>query len=228
MKDVLLSASVLLMILAGAACGSLTLVDATQTGCSTAALRGNYGSQRNGQTAPDIPWTSVGLAVFDGHGNILGHQAASVNGVFSSVTNQVGTYTINPDCSGSESDASDKVIGTLVVVHGGDQVIGMSTIPGNNTTVHYERINGPCMNSMLTGDYGFQRNGQTGPGLSLLAVRITTFDGVANTVTVQTVNRNGVINTVTNQIGTYLINPDCTGTQNDPAAAGRIFAQKIK
>ena len=164
MKDVLLSVSVLLTVLAGAACGSSAIVDATQTTCSTAAPSGNSGSQRNGQTAPSTAWTSVGLQVFDGHGDILGHQAVSINGVFSSVTNQVGTYTINPDCSGSESDATGKVVGTLVVVHGGDQAIGMSTIPGNNTTVHYERINGPCVNSMLTDDYGFSGTGRPVPG----------------------------------------------------------------
>ena len=124
MKNFRLLAGVLLTAFAVVACGSTDIAVPTQVSCSTAALSGNYGFQRNGQTAPGTAWTSVGLAMFDGHGNILGHQAVSINGVFSTVANQVGTYAINADCTGSESDASGKVIGTLVVVHGGDQVIG--------------------------------------------------------------------------------------------------------
>jgi hypothetical protein len=69
--------------------------------------------------------------------------------------------------------------------------------------MNYERINGPRVNRMPKGDYGFQRNGQTGPGLLLQAVGIATFDGIANTVTAQTARRNGVVNTVTKQLGSW-------------------------
>src|SRR5258707_881373 len=84
--------------------------------------------------SPATHWTSVGLAVFDGHGNILAKHAVSINGTFSFVSNLIGTYVINPDCTGTESDASGAVVGTLVMVHGGDEVLGISLVPGSSVT----------------------------------------------------------------------------------------------
>ena len=226
-KGAQLFVGLLLTALVSEACASSDLVAPTQSSsCSTAGLMGNYGSQRNGQTVPGTFWTSVGLAVFDGRGNINSQQAVSINGASSPVASQVGTYTINADCTGTESDASGKVLSTLVMVHGGDEVLGISVIPGSSMTVHYERIVGPCSNAMLVGDYGFQRNGQTGPGLSLLALGTITFDGKGNSVAAQTLDRSGTVSSVANQIGTYLINPDCTGTQTDPAT-GKVFGQLV-
>src|SRR5437867_4246014 len=48
-------------------------------GCSTDALRGSYGSQRNGQAAPGTAFTSVGLAIFDGVGHLTEQLTVSTN-----------------------------------------------------------------------------------------------------------------------------------------------------
>jgi hypothetical protein len=222
MTPIRLLACLLVAPLVSAACHSSDIVSVLP--CSTAALSGSYGVQRNGTTAPGTHWTSVGVATFDGKGNALTNQAVSVNGTFSSVTNQVGTYVINPDCTGTESDASGAVLGTLVMVHGADEVLGISVVPGNSITVHYERIVGSCLNSTLTGDYGFQRNGQNAAGAAVVSIGHITFDGNGNQTVVETTIRGGVASVGVPLTGTYAINPDCTGTQTD-RATGKIISQ---
>ena len=217
----------LFLTLVSAGCGASSIeAPATLASCSTALLNGSYGSQKNGQTAPGSVWTSVGVAVFDGQGNIAFHQAVSVNGVTTNGSSESGTYTVNADCTGTENDSTGKPISTLVVVHGGDQVIGESLLPGGSMAIHYERITGPCVTGMLSGDYGYQRNGQTGPGASLLALGTINFDGKGNSVSAQTIDRGGTITHVANQLGTYAINSDCTGTQAD-AATGIVFSRIV-
>lgn len=105
---------------------------------------------------PGTAWTCIGLATFDGRGGVNLQQAVDINGTTAPVASQPGTYTISPDYTGTESDASVKVMSTLMVVHGGDQVLGISIIPGSSMTVHVERVTGTCANNTLLGDYGFQ------------------------------------------------------------------------
>ena len=222
MKTIRVLAGLLVAALVSAACRASDIVSVQP--CSTAALSGNYGVQRNGTTGPGFHWTSVGVARFDGKGNVITNQAVSVNGTFSSVANQAGSYVINPDCTGTESDGSGAVVGTLVMVHAADEVLGISLVPGNSITVHYERIVGSCSNSTLTGDYGFQRNGQNAAGLAVVSIGHITFDGNGNQTVVETTIRGGTISSGVPLTGTYAINPDCTGTQTD-AATGKIISQ---
>src|SRR5438132_2115681 len=81
--------------------------------CTTAALRGSYGSQRNGQAAPGTALTTVGLATFDGVGHILEQMTVSTNGVFSTISNQSGGYTIDSDCTGVQTDANGTPVAKL-------------------------------------------------------------------------------------------------------------------
>ena len=97
-----------------------------------------------------------------------------------------------------------------MVVHGGDEVLGMSVVPGSSMTVHFKRIAGLCSNATLTGDYGFQRNGKSGLSLTLVALGTITFDGHGQQFVAQTIERGGTITSVTNLVGTYDLNPDCT------------------
>lgn len=215
-----------LLTAAVTACGSSDLVAPARTTCATSALTGSYGTQRNGQPAPGTFWSSVGIATFDGRGSVNEQQSVSINGTASDMPSQTSGYVINADCTGTQSDASGKVVATLVMVHDGDELLGISVVPGSSMTVHYERIIGPCSNASLTGDYGFQRNGQTGPGASLVALGTITFDGKGNQFVQQTINRSGTITTVANLVGTYDINPDCTGTQTDPGT-GKIISHIV-
>jgi hypothetical protein len=207
------------------ACGQGSPTMPSVVSCSTAALRGTYGSQRNGQAAPGTVLTSVGVAAFDGAGHIVEHTTVSTNGSFSTITGQASSYAIGSDCTGIQTDASGTQVARLTMVHGGDEVLGISIVPGSNLAMHFERITSGCTNATLNGDYGFQRNGQTN-GVSLLALGTITFHGNGHADAQQTSQRNGVVGPVqTFPDYMYAVNPDCTGAQIDPT--GSVFSQFV-
>jgi hypothetical protein len=70
-----------------------------QEECSN--LEGSYGFSRSGTAGSGaISAAAVGVLVFDGAGNVTGHDTTSVNGNIIRRTFS-GTYTMNPDCTGS-------------------------------------------------------------------------------------------------------------------------------
>src|SRR5438874_1968133 len=79
-----LAIPVLVSSTAMACSGSVT---APSVSCSTGALRGSYGVQRNGQTAPGTLLTTVGLATFDGLGHVLEQMTVSNSGAISTIAN---------------------------------------------------------------------------------------------------------------------------------------------
>jgi hypothetical protein len=115
--------------------------------CNNAILRGTYGFQRNGTTSQG-PLTATGIGQFDGMGTAVAQQTISRSGKFTVVTDQVGLYTINPDCTGTVTDQNGNVFASLVVVHNGAEVLGMSMTAGNNVAIHYERIVDPPGNAL--------------------------------------------------------------------------------
>ena len=75
--------------------------------CSIATLRGSFGYSSAGTLLPAYvgppfagPFGEVGRQVFDGKGNTKATAALSANGNIVKVTIE-GTYTVNPDCTGS-------------------------------------------------------------------------------------------------------------------------------
>src|SRR5712692_6918179 len=116
--------------------------DRKHAGCTNATLNGTYGFQRMGHTLQG-ELSAVGIVTFDGQGNGVAAQTISRSGIFNSVTNQLGTYTINSDCTGTETDPNGNVFAHLVIVHGGSEVLGMSLTPGNNVAIHFERLVDP-------------------------------------------------------------------------------------
>lgn len=115
--------------------------------CSLATVKGSYGFQRNGTTNPGGPLTAVGHITFDGQGHTEGSQTISRNGVFSVQANLMPSYTVDDDCTGTLLDTTGTVIGVLVIVHGGKEVLAMSMTPGNNVAIHFERMFDPPGNT---------------------------------------------------------------------------------
>ena len=76
--------------------------------CSNATLRGSFGYTSTGTLLRSYvpppyagPFAEVGRQTFDGKGNTDATGTLSANGnIFNKVTFQ-GTYTVNPDCTGS-------------------------------------------------------------------------------------------------------------------------------
>jgi hypothetical protein len=69
--------------------------------CSLARAAGHWSLTDNGTVIGIGPRTAVGVFKLDGNGNLTnGVAASSLNGTVASETFS-GTYTVNPDCSGS-------------------------------------------------------------------------------------------------------------------------------
>ena len=69
-------------------------------GCSNATLKGEYAF---GVTNLTIPQVVAGIKVFDGNGNLIQRDyiGDSVPAEFAPKGQERGTYTVNPDCTGS-------------------------------------------------------------------------------------------------------------------------------
>jgi hypothetical protein len=71
--------------------------------CSLARSAGNWSFTDNGTVIGVGPRTAVGVLTLDGKGNLLnGVATSSLNGTIADET-FFGTYTVNPDCTGTVS-----------------------------------------------------------------------------------------------------------------------------
>ena len=88
-----LAAALALSALSGAA-------RADGTGCSNATLQGEYAF---GVTNLTIPQVVAGIKIFDGRANLTQRDyiGSSVPAEFAPPGQERGTYTVNPDCTGS-------------------------------------------------------------------------------------------------------------------------------
>src|SRR5271167_930653 len=77
--------------------------------CSNATLHGSYGFTATGTVAGIGPVAEVGRATFDGKGNSTRTGTRS-DGTTETVT---GTYTVNPDCTGSGKDTGSSQAGEI-------------------------------------------------------------------------------------------------------------------
>jgi hypothetical protein len=121
--------------------GTLPVVHA-QSGCSNATLTGNYvvvytgfNSKRNNK-ATELPIAAVGIATFDGAGNLSLSYSSSFNGqIGTTSTPDLGTYTVNSDCT---LTAADPVAGNTWsggIVGGGSEWDVITTSTGYTTTM---------------------------------------------------------------------------------------------
>ena len=69
-----------------------------------------------------------------------------------------------------------------------------------------------CSNATLNGTYGFYSFGVAIPNTPRVNLGRETYDGNGNFVTSLIFNQGGVVTRVGNNPGSYLVNPDCTGT----------------
>jgi hypothetical protein len=82
--------------------------------CSLAGAAGNWGFTDNGTVIGVGPRTAVGILTLDASGNVLnGKATSSLNG---SIADEAfsGTYTVNPDCTGTFALSVFDLSGTLL------------------------------------------------------------------------------------------------------------------
>lgn len=58
-----------------------------------------------------VPWAGVGVESFDGMGNVTLSFAEALDGKITTGSTGAGTYTVNADCTGSESFTSGDAAG---------------------------------------------------------------------------------------------------------------------
>jgi hypothetical protein len=108
--------------------------------CSAATLEGSYARRDTGfvMTPPAIagPLAGVHLVVFDGIGSFTSSGSASLNGNVSESTG-TGTYTVNPDCTGTYTSLSSTGrTGTafFVIADNGNEIHIVPTNTGSSIT----------------------------------------------------------------------------------------------
>ncbi len=89
------------------ALGISPTADAADKGCSNASLRGTFAYTSTGfitaaSAGPVGPLAEVGTQTFDGNGKTTATATLTANGTIFQLT-ITGTYTVNPDCTGTFS-----------------------------------------------------------------------------------------------------------------------------
>ena len=186
-----------------------------------ATLHGTYVVSGTGTVVGVGSATAVGVHTWDGHGNTVATYTVSVNGnIFPGVT-VTGSYSVNPDCTGSiaESDGSHY---NFVASPNGNRVTWIQTNTGTvvsgtdirlrNREEDDAKAQCPLGNATLQGTYAVSGAGIVVGVGSLTAVGVHTWDGHGNTVATYTASVNGNIFPGVTVTGSYSVNPDCTGS----------------
>jgi len=118
--------------------GAVIDVHAHDRGCSVASLKGTYAFRRTGvNNVVGGPIAQIGIAFYSGDGTRgLIRTARSANGDIRDWTDfpTNGSYTVDPDCTGSFFDADGTHSNDLVVLDGGKRFFLLSVAPETITT----------------------------------------------------------------------------------------------
>lgn len=101
--------------------------------CKLSSAKGAYGFSESGSIVGFGPYAAVGTIVSDGAGNMKGIFSESAGGAIGSGITFVGTYAVNPDCTGT-AELTDSLgrTGTraFVIVQQGKEIQYVFTDPG--------------------------------------------------------------------------------------------------
>jgi hypothetical protein len=121
-----------------------TPVHAHHRGCSVASLKGTYAFRRTGvNNVVGGPIAQIGIDVFNGDGTRgLIRSTRSTNGEIRDWTDfpPSGSYTVDPDCTGSFFDADSTKSNNLLVLDGGKRFFLLSVTPETITTEKGKRL----------------------------------------------------------------------------------------
>lgn len=119
--------------------GAVTKVHANDSVCSVASLEGKYAWRRTGvNTVVGGPIAEIGIAFYGGDGTRGPiRNTRSTNGVIRPWTDfpaPNGTYTVDPDCTGSFFDADGTHSNNVIVLDRGKRYFVLSEAPGTIVT----------------------------------------------------------------------------------------------
>jgi hypothetical protein len=116
----------------------------TRDGCSVASLKGTYAFRRTGvNNVVGGPIAQIGIDVFNGDGTRGRIRSTrSTNGEVQDWIDSPpsGSYTVEPDCTGSFFDASGVKTNNVVVFDGGRRFFLLSLAPDTITTEEGKRL----------------------------------------------------------------------------------------
>ena len=120
--------------------------------CTLATLRGTYLftarlDAPSYAQVPLVPQVVGGLRTFDGAGNIIGPVTVNAGGVIShgGGLNNLGVYTLNADCTGTNINSGKRHY-DIYVAPDGSAVVAIRTDPGVVEIVKYKRVSPPSDN----------------------------------------------------------------------------------
>jgi hypothetical protein len=112
-----------------------------QGGCSVGTLNGDYAFSQPGWAGAgqgnQLPFFNVGVLAFGGTGALSVSFTSVSRGVVSTETD-AGTYTVNPDCTGSISITAGPGAGVtfnIVIIGHGAELFGINTSAGFTSSV---------------------------------------------------------------------------------------------
>src|SRR5271155_1645440 len=119
--------------------GAIINVHAHGRGCSVASLKGTYAFRRTGvNNVVGGPLAQIGISFYSGDGTRgLIRTTRSTNGEIEDWTDQPspnGSYTVDPDCTGSFFDTNGTKSENIVVLDGGKRFLMLSVAPETITT----------------------------------------------------------------------------------------------
>lgn len=118
--------------------GAVPNVQAKDQSCSAASLKGTYAFRRTGvNNVVGGPIAQIGIAFYGGDGTRgLIRTTRSTNGEIRPWADYPtnGSYTVDPDCTGSFFDADGTHSNNVVVLDGGKRFFLLSVAPGTITT----------------------------------------------------------------------------------------------
>ncbi len=117
-----------------------------QNGCTNAALSGNYlfhysgfNSKRNNY-ATELPIAAVGVGTFDGTGNASFSYHDAFNGhIGATTTPDIGTYSVNSDCTFTLADPAAGQTWAGAIVGEGAEWDTIVTVTGYTATMSGKR-----------------------------------------------------------------------------------------
>lgn len=128
------------------ALGLAPIAKAERKECSVATLEGSFARRDVGfiifPNGAALPLAGVRLVTFDGNGAFTSTGSASLNGTQSQST-ETGTYTVNPDCTGTyRSLSSTGRTGTafFVIASNGNEIHILPTNQGASITCVARRV----------------------------------------------------------------------------------------
>lgn len=221
--------------------------------CSVGTLKGDYGylikgNNLNWLQLPSGPVAMIGVANYDGAGNVTTTATSIFNGFIVPVT-QKGTYTVNDDCTGEVVFPLGGY--PIVITSDGREIRGIQTYPSgvvpppgvgwvldgyakkiapepHNDDSPFERAKSfSCNPGVIAGSYSTTWNGTmlsspTFPAGPMSGVSIFNFSQDLTFASKDKMNFNGIV-TPLSQAGTFTLQDNCMATVTIAPSGDRIF-----